>query len=156
MGALVHVLHVVLAGVWLGGLVFTTSVLSPALKAMKWSETERVAVRSEIGRYYSRLAITNLIALIVLAALDGAFSGFGAALYAELVLVLALFALSAAHGVYFGGRMRRLAEAERGAGEAEARSLGRERRSLQRISLRLSWVNLSLSVVVAALAVISV
>ena len=155
MGELVHVLHVVLAGVWLGGLVFTTFVVSPALKAMKWSEAERVSVRSEIGRYYSRLAIPNLVALFVFAVLDGVFSGFGAALYAELGLILALFALSAAHGAYFGGRMRRLAEAERGVGEAEARSLGRERRSLQRLSLRLSWLNLLFSFAVAALATLA-
>lgn len=155
MGALVHVLHVVLAGVWLGGLVFTTFVVSPALKAMSWTGAERVAVRSEIGRYYSRLAVTNLVALFVFAVLDGALSGFEAALYAELVLILALFALSAAHGAYFGGRMQRLAEAERGAGKEEARSLGRERKSLQRLSLRLSWVNLLLSAAVAALATLA-
>ena len=35
-----HVTHVVLAGVWLGGLVFTTAVVSPALKAMKWSDAD--------------------------------------------------------------------------------------------------------------------
>ena len=155
MGALVHVLHVVLAGVWLGGLVFTTFVVSPALKTMRWSEFERVEVRSQIGGYYSRLAVPNLAALFVFAVLDGAFSGFGAVLYAELALVVALFGLSAAHGAYFGSRMRRLAEAERGAGEEEARSLGRERRSLQRLSLRLSWSNLLFSFAVAALAVLA-
>ncbi len=155
MGLLVHVLHVVLAGVWLGGLVFTTFVVSPALKAMRWSESERVAVRSEIGGYYSRLAIPNLVALLVFAVLDGVFSGFGAALYVELVLILALFGLSAAHGAYFGRRMRRLAEAERVAGKDEARSLGRERKYLQRLSLRLSWLNLLLSGAVAILAVLA-
>lgn len=113
MGTLVHILHVVLAGVWMGGLIFTAFVVSPALKAMRWSEAERVAVRSEIGSYYSRLAIPNLAALAVFAVLDGVFSGFGAVLYAELVLIVALFALSALHGAYFGGRMRRLAGAER-------------------------------------------
>jgi hypothetical protein len=38
-------LHVVLAGVWIGGVVFTTFVVSPALKAMKWPGPERVLVR---------------------------------------------------------------------------------------------------------------
>lgn len=154
MVELVQVLHAVLAGVWLGGLVFTTFVVSPALKAMKWSEAERVAVRSAVGRYYSRLATTNLSLLLVLAALDGALGGFGAALYAELALVVAVFALSAAHGAYFGQRLRRLAEAERGAGEDEARSFARERRGLQRLSVRVSALNLSLSAAVAVLAVL--
>jgi putative copper export protein len=36
MSTLVHTLHVILAGTWLGGVVFTTAVVSPALKAMKW------------------------------------------------------------------------------------------------------------------------
>ena len=53
MSEIFHVLHVVLAGVWLGGVVFTTAVVSPALKAMNWSETERVGVRSAVGRQYA-------------------------------------------------------------------------------------------------------
>lgn len=150
----VRVLHVVLAGVWLGGLVFTTFVVSPALKAMKWGEAERVAVRSAIGRYYSRLATANLSLLLVFAALDGALGGFGAALYAELALILVVFALSAAHGAYFGQRLRRLAEAEREARGEEAGALARERRGLQRLSVRVSALNLLLSALVAALAVL--
>jgi len=47
------VIHAVLAGVWLGGVVFTTAVVSPALKAMKWSEPERILVRSKIGERYA-------------------------------------------------------------------------------------------------------
>ena len=34
--------HVVLAGIWLRGVIFTTAVVSPALKVTKWSEAERV------------------------------------------------------------------------------------------------------------------
>lgn len=33
MGGILHTIHVVLAGVWLGGLVFTTAVVSPAFYA---------------------------------------------------------------------------------------------------------------------------
>ncbi len=50
MSDLVHTLHAVLAGAWLGGVIFTTSVVSPALKAMKWGEAERVLLRSKIGK----------------------------------------------------------------------------------------------------------
>lgn len=149
-----QVLHAVLAGVWLGGLVFTTFVVSPALKAMKWTEAERVTVRSAIGRQYSRLATANLSLLLVFAALDGALGGFEAVLYAELGLVVVVFVLSASHGAYFGQRLRRLAEAEYGAGEEEGRSLASERRGLQKVSLRVSALNLLLSLVVAVLAVL--
>jgi uncharacterized membrane protein len=148
-----RVLHAALAGVWLGGLVFTTFVVSPALRRMKWSEAERVTVRSAIGRYYSRLATANLSLLLVFAALDGALGSFGAALYVELALIVVVFALSAAHGAYFGQRLRRLAEAELGAEDEEARALARKRRGLQGISARVSVLNLSLSAVVALLAV---
>ncbi|MEJ7873293.1 MAG: hypothetical protein WKF67_13625 [Rubrobacteraceae bacterium] len=52
MSAFVHTLHVVLASVWLGGVVFTTAVVSPSLKALKWGEAERVLVRSAIWNCY--------------------------------------------------------------------------------------------------------
>lgn len=56
MSAAIHVAHAVLAGVWLGGVVFTAAVVSPALKREKWSEPERVLVRSKIGEQYARWA----------------------------------------------------------------------------------------------------
>jgi hypothetical protein len=36
-----HTVHVLLAGAWLRGVLFTTLVVSPALRAMKWGEAER-------------------------------------------------------------------------------------------------------------------
>ena len=65
MSTAIHTLHVVLAGVWLGGVLFTTLVVSPALKAMKWSEAERVGVRSVIGNQYARIGTANLVLLLV-------------------------------------------------------------------------------------------
>jgi uncharacterized membrane protein len=35
LSVVVHVARVVLAVIWLGGVVFTTTVVSPALKVMK-------------------------------------------------------------------------------------------------------------------------
>lgn len=156
MYEVVQVIHAVLAGVWLGGLVFTTFVVSPALKAMKWPESQRVTVRSAIGRYYSRLAMPNLLLLLVFAVLAGVLGGFGGALYAELVLIVAVFALSASHGAYFGQRLRRLAEAERDSGEEgeQAQSFVRQRHKLQRLSTRVSALNLLLSGAVAILSVV--
>ena len=151
---IVHTLHVVLAGVWLGGVVFTTVVVSPALKAMKWSEAERVRVRSVIGKQYARVGTVNLILLLVFAILDGLLRGFGAVLYTEYMLLAAVFGLVAAHGGYFGRRLARLAAAERHTESAEeARAFVKKRRNLQRLSLWVSWVNVLISVAVAALAV---
>ncbi|MEJ7871030.1 MAG: hypothetical protein WKF67_02135, partial [Rubrobacteraceae bacterium] len=67
MGAEIHTLHVMLAGVWLGGVVFTTVVVSPAFKAMKWSEAERVGARSVVGKHYARVAGVNLALLLLFA-----------------------------------------------------------------------------------------
>lgn len=154
MSAVVHVVHAVLAGVWLGGVVFTTFVVSPALKAMKWEETERVRVRSRIGKQYAKVGSVNLALLVVFAVLDGLVAGFGVALYAEYVLLVILVGLVALHGAYFGRRLRGLAEAEQRAGrEEEARTLAGRRRELQGLSLWVSRLDLLVSAIVAALAV---
>ena len=121
-----HVAHVVLAGIWLGGLVFTTAVVSPAFGAMKWSEAERVAARSAVGKQYARVGSVNLV----------------------------LLALSAVHGAYFGRRLAGLARAERETSrEEEARTLAGLRRSLQRVSLRTSYLNFLVSTAVLVLAI---
>ena len=154
MSAIVQVVHAVLAGVWLGGVVFTTAVVSPALKQMKWSEPEGVLVRSKIGRYYAKVGGANLALLALFALLDGLVAGFGATLYAEYLLLAVLLGLVATHGAYFGRRLKALAEAERAAGRDEkARDLAGRRRELQKISLRVSWADLLVSLAVAVLAV---
>ena len=64
LGAILHTLHVILAGAWLGGVVFTTTVVSPALKSMGWDEAERARVRSVIGRQYAKVGTANLVLLL--------------------------------------------------------------------------------------------
>ncbi|MDP8951328.1 MAG: hypothetical protein M3N18_03645 [Actinomycetota bacterium] len=154
MSTVIHTLHVILAGVWLGGVVFTMAVVSPALKAMKWSEPERVGVRSVIGKQYARVGTVNLALLLVFAVLDGAMKDFGTGFYAEYVLLPLLFGLVAAHGAYFGRRLVGLVQAEREAQSTEeARSFAEQRRSLQKLSLQVSRLNLSVSIVVMMLAI---
>lgn len=154
MGAVVHTLHVLLAGAWLGGVVFTTLVVSPALKAMKWSNAERVDVRSAIGKHYARVGTANLALLLAFSVLDGALAGFGVLLYAEYALLVLLFGLVAAHGAYFGRRLRELAGAERRASSAEeARPLARRRRALQKFSFGVSVLDLVVSAAIVVLAV---
>ena len=65
MSAIAHTLHTLLAGTWLGGVVFTTFVVSPASKAIKWGEVERVGVRAVIGRRYARVGSVNLGLLVL-------------------------------------------------------------------------------------------
>ena len=150
MSAAIHVAHAVLAGVWLGGVVFTTAVVSPALKAMKWNEPEHVLVRLKIGERYAKVGSANLALLALFALLDGLLEGFGAALYAEYVLLVVLIGLVTAYGAYFGRKLKKLAE--RSAGSEEEASTLTERRELQRVSLRVSWLGLLVSLAVASLA----
>lgn len=128
-------------------------VVSPALKAMKWGEAERVGVRAAIGRRYARVGSVNLALLVGFALMDGIFGGFGVSLYAEYALVPLLFGLVVAHGAFFGRRITELAKSERGSvDDEEAASFARRRRSLQGLSLKVSWVNLAVSATVAVLA----
>ena len=151
MSSAVHTAHVLLAGVWLGGVLFTSLVVSPAFKAIAWPEAERVAVRSVVGRHYAPVAVANLGLWVLFAVWDGMAGGLGAVRYAEWALLPVLLALVAAHGVYLGPRLRRLAEAERSVPE-QAGPAAEQRRSLKRLSLRVSNLNLLVSLVIAVLA----
>jgi uncharacterized membrane protein len=153
LGAIVHTLHVILAGAWLGGVVFTTTVVSPALKSVGWDEAEQARVRSVIGHQYAKVGVANLILLLVFALLEGALSGFGPALYYEYALLAVLFGLVASHGAYFGRRLVKLAEARKEEGDSEkAHMLALRRRRLQRLSFGISMLNLLISAAVVILA----
>jgi uncharacterized membrane protein len=139
---------------WLGGVVFTMAVVTPALKAMKWSEAERVGVRSVIGRRYAKVGGANLLLLLAFALLDGLTAGFGTAFYAEYALLGALFSMVVVHGAHFGRKLANLADDERRARSPdEASSLASRRHALQRISSKVSWLDLAISVAVTVLAI---
>jgi uncharacterized membrane protein len=153
LDAIVHTLHIILAGVWLGGVVFTTTVVSPALKSMGWDEAEQARVRSVIGHQYAKVGTANLVLLLVFALMEGALSGFGPTLYFEYALLAVLFGLVAAHGAYFGRRLVELAEARKEAGDSEkAQVLDLRRRRLQRLSYWISMLNILISAAVMILA----
>jgi len=153
LATIVHTLHVILAGVWLGGVVFTTTVVSPALKSMGWEEAERARVRSVIGRQYAKVGAANLVLLMVLALLEGVLSGFGPTLYSEYALLVVLFGLVASHGAYFGRRLVELAEARKEAGASEkTQMLALRRLRLQRLSFGISMLNILISAAVMILA----
>lgn len=154
MSAVIHTLHVLVAGTWLGGVIFTTVVVSPTLKAMTWSEAERVRVRSVIGKQYAKVGTINLVLLLVFAVLDGVLQSFGPVFYVEYGLLIALFALVAAQGVYFGRRLANLAKAETGASTAgQARYFAQQRRRFQKVSFGVSVLNLVTSVALVVLAI---
>jgi uncharacterized membrane protein len=153
LDVIAHALHVILAGAWLGGIIFTTTVVSPALKSMGWNEAEQTRVRSVIGRQYAKVGIANLVLLLVFALLEGALSGFGPILNSEYALLAVLFGLVAAHGAYFGRRLVELAEARKEAGDSEkAQVLDLRRRRLQRLSYWISMLNILISAAVMILA----
>ena len=153
LDVIAYTLHVILAGAWLGGVVFTTTVVSPALKSMGWNEAERARVRSVIGRQYAKVGTANLVLLMILALLEGALSRFNPALYSEYALLVVLFGLVASHGTYFGRRLVELAETRKEAGTSEkAQMLALRRRRLQRLSFGVSMLNILISAVVMILA----
>jgi uncharacterized membrane protein len=153
LDVIAYTLHVILAGAWLGGVVFTTTVVSPALKSMGWNEAERARVRSVIGRQYAKVGTANLVLLMILALLEGALSRFNPALYSEYALLVVLFGLVASHGTYFGRRLVELAETRKEAGNSEkAQMLALRRRRLQRLSFGVSMLNILISAVVMILA----
>jgi uncharacterized membrane protein len=153
LDVIAHTLHVILAGAWLGGVVFTTTVVSPALKSVGWDEAEQARVRSVIGRQYAKVGTANLLLLLVFALLEGALSGFGPILYSEYALLAVLFGLVASHGAYFGRRLVELAEARKEAGDYEkAQMLALRRQRLQRLSFGISMLNILISAVVLILA----
>jgi hypothetical protein len=138
----------------MGGVAFTTFVVSPALQAMGWDGAEHVLVRSRIGKQYTKVGGADLALLAVFALFDGIVGGFGAHLYAEYALPAGVAGLGAGRGAYFGKRLVALAAAEQNAPDADtAASFARRRRSLQKLSLRASRLDLLLSAAVAVLAV---
>jgi uncharacterized membrane protein len=153
LDAIAHTLHIILTGAWLGGVVFTTTVVSPALKSMGWDEAEQARVRSVIGRQYAKVGTANLVLLLVLAVLEGALSGFGLALYTEYALLVVLFGLVASHGAYFGKRLVELARARKEAADSKkAQVLALRRRRLQRLSFGISMLNILISAAIMILA----
>ncbi len=140
--SLFHAAHVLAAGIWAGGLVFTTAVVSPAFKRMGWSDTERIAVRSAVGRQYARVAVINLAVLLLASLADWLPAGIGAVAQAELGLIVTVLVLSGLHGRVFAPRLAR----------ASQDSTPENRLRLQRVSVGLSMLSLLLSAGIVVLS----
>lgn len=143
MDSFIHIIHLLAAGIWLGGLVFTTVVVSPAFKAMSWSPAERMAVRSAVGRQYAKVTHVNLAILLIAAVVDVALRGWGAAQGVEIALVVVVFILAELHGKVFAPRLAAAAREQR----------HDDRAKLLRTSISVSMLNLLLSFIVMILAI---
>lgn len=140
------VLEGLIAGVWLGAYLFTTLVVSPALKQLPLKDAERIRTRSVIGRRYGKLAIPLLFLWVLVLLLQD----FGPTIALRLTLLFALIVASGLHAYVLGARMQQLADAEVATGKdrVEARS------SLTRQSAYLTFTALGLSLALAVLALI--
>jgi uncharacterized membrane protein len=143
MDAVIHAVHVLAAGIWMGGLVFTTVVISPAFKRMDWTPPQRIAVRSEVGRQYTKIARLNLAILLLAALLDRAAQGGSTLWGIEIALIVVAFALAELHAQVFAPR---LGMAARSGDEAA-------RKKALRVSISVSMLNLVLSFTIAIMAI---
>ncbi len=103
-----HVLEGLIAGVWLGAHLFTTFVVSPALKSLPLTAAERIRTRSTIGRRYGKLAGPLLFIWLVVLLLQDT----SAWTLARLALLVVLAVAVGMHGYLMGSRMQALAERE--------------------------------------------
>lgn len=143
---LLSVLEGLVAGVWLGAYLFTTFVVSPALKSLPLSDAERIRTRSTIGKRYGKLAGPLLFVWLVVLLLQG----FELWTLARLALLVVLTGAVGVHGYLIGSRMQALAEREV-IGEA---TVARDRTALQRLSARITPVSLVASLLLAVLALL--
>lgn len=143
MQNIIHIIHVLAAGIWLGGLVFTTVVISPAFKKMDWAPAERTAVRSAVGRQYVPVANLNMLILLVAAVIDTAFHAWSAVALIEVFLVIVVAILAGMHGKVFAPKLAAAAQEQR----------HEDRAKILRLSISISMLNLLLSFIVMILAI---
>jgi len=143
MNLFIHAVHVLAAGVWLGGLVFTSAVVSPAFKTMPWTPQERIATRSAVGRQYTKVARINLAILLIAALADGAARGWSTRAAVEIALILVVLILSEMHARVF---VPRLGQAARSGDETL-------RQKTLRVSISVSMLDLLVSFIIAIIAI---
>lgn len=134
-----------IAEAWLGAYLFTTLVVSPALKSLPLGDAERIRTRSAIGRRYGKLAGPLLLIWLVVLLLQG----ISAWTFTRLALLIVLAAVVGVHGYIVGSRMQALTEREV-VGEATVE----DRTALQHLSARITPVSLMASLLLAMLALL--
>lgn len=111
-------LHLVAAMVWIGGMVFLSLVLAPALKQEPFAVQRGDLIRTVGLRFravvWSSIGVLLTTGPALMAARGwslGAPGGWPAVLVAKLVLVTIVLALAAAHDFFIGPRVSRLLRA---------------------------------------------
>ena len=89
--------NILLVGVWVGMYLFTTYVVSPAFKQLFPDAAERSAHRRVVGRIYARVNGPLTALMLAVAVALGLWQGWSLALVAELVLLVLIGGLVAAH-----------------------------------------------------------
>ena len=143
MNSFIHAAHILSAGAWMGGLVFTTVVVTPAFMRMEWTPQQRIATRSAVGRQYSKIARINLAILLLAALLDRASQGGSTQSLLEITFIVLAIVLAELHAQIFAPR---LGKASRSGDEVA-------RKHALRISISISMLNLLLSFVIATMAI---
>jgi uncharacterized membrane protein len=149
-------LHLLAAMFWVGGQIFLVAVVLPALRRAV-APDERARLAAAVGRQYlytAWIALTVLVGTGIANAVLGGVTWasltdttYGHILAVKAALVMVVLALTAVHGLYYGGRLEELARHAR----ADARAAARYK-TLQRRSVRLSAINLFLNLVIVLLA----
>jgi putative copper export protein len=147
-------LHLLAAIFWVGGQLFLVVVVLPVLRQNMADDT-RVRVAAQLGRRFARLSAGALGLLVVTGPLNAVAHGvslsilaqtqWGQVLVAKAVLVLAVLVITTVHALYYGRRLKELADASDAASRAR-------RLALQRRSVRLSALNLLLNLIIVGLA----
>lgn len=115
LDAAVHWLHLMAAIIWVGGTLFTSLVVQPALRAAL-AEDRRFAVYADIGRRLSAVQWTTWSVLFatglwklwsVRTTPEVFFGPFGKILAAKLALVAVMVALSLVHSLSWGPALTR-------------------------------------------------
>ncbi|MPY65450.1 hypothetical protein F8S09_01920 [Deinococcus sp. SDU3-2] len=95
--ALLSGLNILLVGMWVGMYLFTTFVVSPAFTELFPDHEARTGHRRAVGRHYARVNGLLTAALFAVVLALGLTSGFRAALWLELGLLVLIGGLVALH-----------------------------------------------------------
>jgi len=105
--AVITWIHLVSAAIWVGGSLFIGVVLSPILKAMKFSLEERLQLMIRVGRRFNKIAVPSLIILIATGLYTSnallskpdllVATSYGIFLIIKIILVIALIIAFAVH-----------------------------------------------------------
>lgn len=150
--------HVLSAVIWVGGMLFVSLVVVPAVRHLP--PKERSALMSALGRRFRVVGWTCIVLLVLTGLLNAGFRGvtwanfptlvaatsFGQLLGAKVLLVGAMIALSAVHDFVIGPASTQAFQRADGADRARAERLRRQAAWLARLNALLALAVVALAV----------